>query len=637
MTSIRTDSSSLNTLCNNFAISLYEDKLGYIWIGTGSGLNRYSKKDSSFIYYSNSDGLPSNIIYNIIEDNKNNLWFSTGRGIVSIDPDYAEDSRFTVIDQLRGQEFNIKAVYKTEEGELFFGGMDGLFSFFPDSISKNRFVPPVKITNIEKENNGVLESINTHQDKILLSYKDYAFTVEFSVLDFTNPGKNNYAYQLKGLSDKWISLGERRFLHFTNLPPGTYTLMLKGSNNDGIWNEEPTSLEITIIPPWWASNLAYFAYMILLVLFIIFIINMRERNLKKEKRILEVNVLRRTEEIARQKELAEENEQRLRSTVNSLDDLLFVLDEKGHLQEFYNPRQRNTHFLLPELDIGKHFKEINFPDDVISQFDKAFEDFHQKSKIMEFDHHFSDNGKVFWYSTKISPKRNLEGKLTGLVIVSREITDRKESEEKLAKQKYELDELNNTKDKFFSILAHDLKNPFTNLYSLGELLIKNYDVLEEEDKIEGLKKMHKSSAFIYELLENLLTWSRTQRGKIEYNPAIFDLAKIAEVNVNLHKIPAETKGISLVSKYKEDIQAYGDREMINAVIRNLLNNAVKFTNSGGEIIISAIENKDQITVSIKDNGIGISPEDQKKLFRLDDKYKSKGTAGESGTGLGLVL
>ncbi len=256
---------------------------------------------------------------------------------------------------------------------------------------------------------------------------------------------------------------------------------------------------------------------------------------------------------------------------------------------------------------------------------------------MEFDHHFTENEKVFWYNTKISPKRNHEGKLTGLVILAREITDRKESEEKLAKQKQELDELNKTKDKFFSILAHDLKNPFTNLYSLGELLIKNYDLLDEEDKVEGLKKMHKSSVFIYELLENLLTWSRTQRGMIDYSPASFELSKLAEVNINLHTAQAEAKGISILNELEDNIQAFGDREMINTVIRNLLNNAIKFSNKGGQVILSAEKHPKHITVSIMDNGVGISPEDQQKLFKLEDKYKSKGTAGESGTGLGLVL
>jgi PAS domain S-box-containing protein len=635
--SLVNDPESANSLCNNFTISLREDKLGHIWIGTGSGLNRFSKKDSTFIYYSARTGLPSEIIYDIIDDKNGRLWFSTGRGIVYIDPEKAEDAEFGIVDQLRGQEFNLKAIYENDEGELFFGGMNGLYSFYPDSIRKNQYIPPVRITGIIKENEEKIESLNFRENKVVLTHKDYAFTIEFSALDYTNPEKNSYQYQLLGLSNNWIVLGNRRFVHFTNLPSGNYTFKVKGSNNDGIWNEESTSLRIMIKPPWWASSYAYAGYFIFLVLLIIAIIKFRERNLRHEKRRLKIEVEQRTAQIAREKEKAEESEQKLRSTIDSIDDIVFVLDKKGKLQEFYNPGQRKTHFIHPEDELGKPYKEIDFPMEVGIQLEAAFKTFPQKTSIIEFDHHIDIKGKSFWYNTKISPKRSANNKLTGMVIVAREITDRKEAEKKLAKQKEELKELNATKDKFFSILAHDLKNPFTNLYSMGDLLIKNFKDLDEEEKVEGLKKMHKSSEFIYQLLENLLTWSRTQRGKIEFEPGNFNPGTLAEVNVNLHKAAAENKGVKIENLVSGEHLAYGDREMINTVIRNLLNNAVKFSEEGDTIQLDLKKNKDKLTISIKDEGIGISREDQNKLFKVDEKYKSKGTAGETGTGLGLVL
>ena len=626
-----------SSLINNFTISLFEDYLGNIWIGTGTGMSRYSKNDSSFINFTLQDGLPSNIIYDIIEDNNNKLWLSTGRGLAYIEPGKANKKEFHVIDHLRGQEFNIKAVYKSEDGKLFFGGMNGLVSFYPDSLKKNQFIPPVRITNIEKESDGERQSLNTYQDEIILSYKDYSFTIEFTALDFTDPGKNRYAFRMKGFSDKWIDLGTRRFVHFTNLPHGSYTFEVKGSNNDGIWNPEATSLQIVINPPWWLSDYAIAGYIIFAVIIIILIIYLRERKLKREKRILEEKVRIRTSEIARQKELVEESEQKLSSTINSLDDLVFVLDENGILQEFYNPRKRKTHLIFPDLRVGNHYRKINFPEEVNKQIGDAFITLDEKDAIMEFDHHFSDDGMVYWYNTKISPKRNPEGELTGLVIVARDITDRKESEEKLAHQKEELNELNVMKDKFFSILAHDLKNPFANLYSMGDLIVKNYKHLEEEEKLEALKKMHKSAEFIYSLLENLLTWSRTQRGKIEYQPVVFDLSKLIDINLNLHKIPAEKKGIRLIDSTAENLTAFGDREMINTVIRNLLGNAVKYSSDGDTIETKAIKKDGFFEVSVKDSGAGMSYEDQNKLFKLEVKYQSRGTAGETGTGLGLVL
>jgi len=626
-----------NSLCNNYVISLYQDKQGLIWIGTGSGLNLYSKEDSVFQYFSRTSGLPSEIIYNITGDNKGNIWLTTGRGLVFTDPSNPAGIKFAQLEQLQGKEFNLKAVYTAEDGELFFGGMDGLYSFYPDSLQRNLYIPPVKITSIEKENNGVLSSMNNYLEVINLSYHDYAFTIEFSALDFTSPGKNKYMYRMEGISNKWIKLGERRFVHFTNLRPGSYIFRVKGSNSDGVWNEEPTSLGINISPPWWASNYAYLVYLLILAAAIRFVIYFRERALRREKKRLEIEVLRRTGEITREKQHAQDSEENLRSTINSLDDILFVLDEKGRLQEFHNPKKRKTHFIFPEMHMGKHFTEISFPEDVIEQFRNAYETFGNCSKTVAFDHQFNDNGKTYWYNTKLSPKRNLEGELAGFVIAARDITDRKESEELLTKQKEKLDELNTTKDRFFSILAHDLKNPFTNLYSLSELLVKNYHHLEEIEKREALQKIHKSSGFIYDLLENLLTWSRAQRGKIDFNPVSFDLQNIIEENINLQRLSAEKKDVKIVCKAKGILHAHGDREMVNTVMRNLLNNAVKFSNSGGQIDIDAKKQKDHFVVSVKDEGVGISVEDQRKLFRLDEKYKSTGTAGETGTGLGLVI
>jgi len=206
----------------------------------------------------------------------------------------------------------------------------------------------------------------------------------------------------------------------------------------------------------------------------------------------------------------------------------------------------------------------------------------------------------------------------------------------IALQKEKLEELNAEKDKFFSILAHDLKNPFSNLYSMSELISGNYNDLEEAEKVKMLQSINKSAEFIYNLLENLLTWSKSQSGRIEYNPTTFNLTGLIQVNINLHKVPAEAKGVILQTSLRDDIQAYGDREMINTVLRNLINNAVKFTDKGAvEIFVN--KQDEYIEVQVKDEGVGISPENLQKLFHIDVKFKSKGTKGETGTGLGLIL
>jgi len=208
---------------------------------------------------------------------------------------------------------------------------------------------------------------------------------------------------------------------------------------------------------------------------------------------------------------------------------------------------------------------------------------------------------------------------------------------KLAESEKNLKEINATKDKFFSIISHDLKNPLTSLLSISESMLEVDVKSFEDEKLSGIRKIHESIWQIHDLLENLLTWSRSQTGRLKFEPVHFNLSKLIEVNLNLHRIPAEKKGIKLTSRYPEEIYAYGDRDMINMVIRNLLNNAVKFTSSDGTIDVEVKKDDSTLQVRIKDEGTGIPEEDLDKLFRIDIKFKTTGTAGEKGTGLGLIL
>jgi len=625
-----------NTLCDNFTISLCEDSKGDIWIGTSTGVNRFNKKDSLFTYFSMKDGLPSNIIYDIIEDKNRNLWFSTGSGLAMFNSYSHTFKSYSINEGLQGGEFNLKAVFQADNGDVYFGGMDGLIAFHPDSLAENTFVPPVVITSFVKERAGQKQHLNVYTDELELSYKDYAFTISFAALDYTMPFRNQYAYKMVGLRDEWEEVGNRHFVHFTNLPSGNYTFLVKGTNNDGHWNELPTRMDITILPPWWRSDYAYGSYILLGFLLVIGVIRLRERNLKNEKRLLEDGIRERTTEIALQKNRLEESEAKLKSTISSLNDLVFVLDREGVFREFYNPGNLDPIYENPEFFLNKHYKEVGFPLRVEEELQTAFEQLQESDQVLEFDYCVNHKG-MCWYNAKISPRRNAQGDLTGITIVSRHITERKQAEERMRQQKEELDELNATKDKFFSIMAHDLKNPFASLYSLSQVVDENYENLEEEDKLIALKRIHQSAELIYNLLENLLTWSKSQSGRMEYNPSQFDLSALIQENINLHSIAAEKKGIRLTSEVCENCSAYADRQMISTVLRNLVNNAVKFTESGKQVVVSARKLEKFLEVEVRDQGVGIAQENLEKLFRIDVKYKTTGTSGEKGTGLGLIL
>ncbi len=212
-----------------------------------------------------------------------------------------------------------------------------------------------------------------------------------------------------------------------------------------------------------------------------------------------------------------------------------------------------------------------------------------------------------------------------------------QANEALRASEKNLMELNATKDKFFSIISHDLKNPFSSLLSISELMVDSFDDTEKEDHQAGFEKINKSVKLLLTLLENLLTWSSSQRGRIKYDPVRFNLSTLIQENINIHKLLAEKKGIMLLNPDEDNVFAYGDRDMINSVIRNLMTNAVKFTERDKKIEVKIESNEKNIEVSIVDEGIGIAEESIGKLFRIDEKFKSTGTAGEKGTGLGLII
>ncbi|HSH05433.1 MAG TPA: response regulator [Anaerolineae bacterium] len=212
----------------------------------------------------------------------------------------------------------------------------------------------------------------------------------------------------------------------------------------------------------------------------------------------------------------------------------------------------------------------------------------------------------------------------------------------------ELAELNATKDKFFSIISHDLRSPFNSLMGNSQFMLMEFENLSAKDLQEMIQSIYDSSVAAHDLLQNLLTWSLLQRGRMQPKPATLQAHAIAANTINLLKGNAEEKSITLTNEIDADTHLYGDQNMIDTVIRNLTANALKFTPSGGSITILADEtnaihpdlpptNNTYTRIAVRDTGLGISPEDQKKLFRLDVHHSTKGTAKEKGTGLGLIV
>lgn len=245
------------------------------------------------------------------------------------------------------------------------------------------------------------------------------------------------------------------------------------------------------------------------------------------------------------------------------------------------------------------------------------------------------DGKVRWIEA-LSSVVNYKDQRS-VLIVAIDITDRKEAESFLIASGEKLKQANAMKDKFFSIVAHDLKNPFNAIMGFSNLLFEAYDSIDDSQRKTYIKNICQSSESTFKLLQNLLDWSRTQTGNIEYNPQEIDLNTIAVENITVMQSSAAAKKIKVNINIPSGLHAYADENMIKTVVRNLLSNAIKFTSRGGVVEISAIKQQNEIILAVTDNGIGVDPENLPRLFRIDDQYKSRGTDDEAGTGLGLIL
>ena len=211
------------------------------------------------------------------------------------------------------------------------------------------------------------------------------------------------------------------------------------------------------------------------------------------------------------------------------------------------------------------------------------------------------------------------------------------SNSKLLESETNLKELNTTKDKFFSIIAHDLKNPFQALLGISELFYINAGKLSEEESIEYSKSIFDSSQKLFNLLENLLQWSQSQLGSINYSPKNIHINEIVYNAISLLEMSAKEKNISINNKITVDCTAFADKNIVSLVVRNLLSNAIKFSYRNSEINIYSIVNENNIVIAIRDYGKGILQENINKLFNVELSYSTKGTANEQGTGLGLIL
>lgn len=371
-------------------------------------------------------------------------------------------------------------------------------------------------------------------------------------------------------------------------------------------------------------------------------------------------------------EEVENSERKYRLLANNSTDVIWTLDLDGHIT-YISPSIYNLRGFTPEEAINQSIDEMvcpNSKNNLIKGFELAQEEIItgiKKEPIYFEVEQPRKNGTTVWTEivSKVMYDNNM--KPIGVVGLTRNISKRKLAQEEnlqlldeikltnelleagieqknllideLSNAKLELEKINNEKDKFFSILAHDLKSPFAGFLGLTDIFANDIESFSKTELQEIGKNMQESASNLYKLLDNLLQWSRMQRGKMEFNQEPFLISSLVEQNIRIQTDVARQKDITMENIVSNDTYVYADIPMMNTILRNLISNALKFTPRGGKILIGESKHSDDglIKIFVRDNGIGMPPEIKNNLFKIDQKVSRPGTENEPSTGLGLFL
>lgn len=647
------NSQDSHSISSNHIWYIMQDSRGDMYIGTLDGLNRYDRKKDQFIRYynnsNNSSSLSNNIIMYIYEDSFNNLWIGTdGGGLNLMDRDKGTFTRYMNDDEDSTTLSNnfIKVIYEDTQGSLWIGTMGGGLNKLNRKTGK--FTAFTTRNNLPSNNiDGIIEDDSCN---LWLS---------------TSNGICRFNYKTKEVRTYSVDDGLQD-VEFT------YSSFLKASNGDfyfgginGFNRFRPDQLsDNSHIPPVALTNLYLFNKKIELGgpdgILKTSLSTTKEIKLQYDQNVIGI-------EFAALDYTSPKNN-RYRYRLDNFDKAWTEVDANHRLATYtnLNPGEYTFIVIASNNDHVWNEKGTSIKIIILPPFWKTLwfrvivvllimavlfgiyfirvaqiqrRNIILKKEVQKRTRELNDKNTLLTEQTAELNETNtlLEERQQKIEEQAEELST---ANDQLLMINDKLSELNTMKDKFFSIIGHDLKNPINVIMGFSEMLKIRIDTLSPEKRAIYIDNIFNSAKNTYDLLENLLDWARSQSGRMEIQPESTNIIQQINSNILLLKEGIREKKISVSTEYPEEIQpAFCDSNMVDTIIRNLLINAVKYTRQGGKITVKVTIDKksDLIKTVISDTGIGIPDDKIDRLFSLDRSFSTEGTAGETGTGLGLIL
>lgn len=638
---------------------------GDLWISSNKGAFKYREGQGVVQELTIAHGLIDNFINSAQEDAKENIWFSTNKGISVL---YKESGRlvnFDNYDGLKGLEFNNEASCKGAGGRMFFGGINGLTYFYPDSLIIDTVPPRTEITSLAlfnekieqgQEYNGqvLFEKAISHIDTLILSHKNNFLTISFTSFPYIDADLARYAYRLKGLEENWNKVKGRNEANYSSLPTGTFVFQLKAANQDDIWMKQPRELTIIVEPPFWRQKSVIIMAVVAGLLLIMLYVKLREYHLKRRKNELEKEIEIRTEQIYETQEELRQSLALNEGIVSNAKEGITVISKTGQILFINRAACRMLLYdrsELLEMKVGD-LTPVDFREQDRVMMNVLLED---KSVYYEKQLRRKD-GVIIDVEVSSSLKR--DGDELEIVTIFSDITERKANQRELERYRTQLEfiveerthELILQKDKaeradklksaFLANMSHEVRTPLNAIVGFSALLKRNGACSSEAN--EYINYIEQNSQSLNQLIQDIIDLAKLETGGVPLSVSTFELqgmlkASLAKLEVKRKALEKDV-ALNFYGTSRKTVFVHTDEKRMRQMLEAFLDNALKFTDKGEVAIeVKRFEAEGEVEISVKDTGIGIPKDRQQEIFERFVKIETPEKRLFRGTGLGLSI